>query len=161
MDRFRPKILQTLILPGLAFFNSVPSLHLHMLVRRNSPTLALWFSTSFALLWLTSSILYLASCSSDNASISLALRQVECPSGHEGVLKGPSPVLWDVVVALSLVSTLLYATHAGMAAYVRVVMRREEKEFKRSGGSVSLAEVDPAQAQEARDRWTRLGRYEL
>lgn len=76
------------------------------------------------------------------------------------VLKGPAPVLWDVVVALSLMSTMLYATHAGMAEYVRVVMKREEREMKRRG-SVAVNVVDPVEAQEARDRWVALGRYEL
>lgn len=156
----RPKILQTLILPGLAFFNSVPSLHLHMLVRKNPPGLALFFSSSLALLWLVSAILFLVSCSSDSASISLALRQTECPKGHVGVRSGPSPAIWNVVVAFSLVSAVLYSMHAGMAAYVKVVVTREEREKKRSG-AVDLVVVDPAELELARERWTELGRHEL
>ncbi len=131
-----------------------------MLVRRNPPSLALWFSASLAILYLTSAILFLAACTSGSSSVSLGLRRVECPQGQAGVLKGPSPVLWDIVVALSLMSTILYATHAGMAVYVRRVIEREDAESKRRG-DVALAEVDPEEAREARERWTRLGRYEL
>jgi len=154
-----PKILQTLILPGLEFFNTIPSLHCHMLLRRNPPILALWFSSIFAILFLTSSILYIASCAS--GAPAGALQDTECSTGYRGVQFGPSPALWAIVVALSLVSTVGYATHAAMAAYVRVVMNRTEAENKRSGIPVHSQEVDPALAQEARDRWERLGRYEL
>jgi hypothetical protein len=113
-----------------------------------------------ALLWLTSSILYLVSCSTNSTSIPLGLRQVECAKGHVGVQSGPNHVVWDVVVAFSMVSTVLYIIHAGMAAYVRVVVKREKMEKKRNP-DVRLTVVDPDVAQLARERWEALGRYEL
>jgi len=157
-DMTVPKILQTLILPGLSFFNTLPSLHLHMLVRRNPPAMALSFSSILAVLWFTSAILYLAACS-DSSSASVGLQRTECAKGHRGVVVyGPGPGLWGVVVALSLVSAVLYASHAGMAAYVMMVVRRKEKEDK-VNGVPAPEEVDPNMAQEARDRWMRLQRF--
>jgi hypothetical protein len=156
----RPKIIQTLILPGLAFFNSVPSLHLHMLARRNEPGMALGFSAVLAVLWLASAVLFLVSCGSDSASISLALRQTECPKGHVGVRSGPSPTVWNVVVACSVMSAVLYMMHAGMAGYVRAVVNREERE-KRRRGDVELVVANPEEVELARERWAMAGRYEL
>ena len=129
-----------------------------MLSRRNPPKLAIWFSTSMFLLFLTSSILYLVSCES-GTRISLALRRTECAQGTPGVPVGPSATIWNIVVAFSIVSTILYGTHAAMA----IVVLRSLKEKKRTGSisSVDPAAVDPDLAQKARDRWRAAMRYEL
>jgi len=49
-------IIQTLLVPGCSFFNAIPSIHLHMLLRNNPPKLALWVSSTFVILYLTSAL---------------------------------------------------------------------------------------------------------
>lgn len=154
-----PQILQTIILPGLSFFNTLPSLHIHLLLRRNPPMLVIWFSTSLSLLYLVSILLYLISCTgSSYTSIPLGLRKVECYQGRGYETIGPGKALWGVVVAFSILSMLLYAVHASMAWIVRGSMKREEAENKDNGEAHVMSEDTQ---REARERWQRLARYEL
>lgn len=148
-----PKIIQTLLIPGCSFFNAIPSLHLHLLLRGNPPILAIWCSSSFAIVYLVSSIVFLASCTT-STSTSHALRQAECARGtSDGLNYGVSKSVWGAMVATSLLSAVLYACHAGMAVYVRKTIQRN----KESG---IVEAVDPAQeearAQKARDLWVKM-----
>ncbi|MCJ1269987.1 hypothetical protein MMC22_009880 [Lobaria immixta] len=108
--------------------------------------------TVFAIVYLVSSIVLLASCTT-STSTSNALRRTECPQGtssspNEGVSKS----VWDAMVTTSLLSAALYACHAGMAVYVKKVIKRKKE------AGIEEA-VDPAQeearAQKARDLWVK------
>ena len=144
-------VFQTLLLPGIAFFNAPTSLHLHLLTRRNPPGLALTFSGILSICFLLNSLLWLVSCTSNVASTQ-AFLNVECPKGIRAVTEGPSKPLWDVMVAFGLLSAVLYACHAGMALYVM-------RDRKRKGPEViEHIELNSDEAQIARDRWARIQR---
>ena len=145
------RILQPILLPGLSFFNALPSLHLHLLVRSNPPTLALWFSTSFAILYLTSSLLLVISCTS--TSVSQSLRQTECAVGTaSGPSIGISKGAWGAFVAFNFLSTVMYLCHAGMAFYVKRVMKQ-----KMESGILEVEDPEKVEArkQKARDLWVK------
>lgn len=63
-----------------------------------------------------------------------------------------SKSVWDAMVTTSLLSAALYACHAGMAVYVKKVIKRKKE------AGIEEA-VDPAQeearAQKARDLWVK------
>ena len=155
---FSPKIIQTLIIPGLSFFNTLPSLHAHLLIRRNPPLLAIWFSSSFVIMMLISPILMLGSCV-NNPSAGLALRQAECyagtpgPGGDSGVAKS----IWALMVTFSLFSALGYGLHLAMA----VKVYRVEK-WKKAQGIVEA--VDPEEEErrkaKARELWIKMANRE-
>ncbi|KAI9881581.1 MAG: hypothetical protein M1830_000145 [Pleopsidium flavum] len=148
-----PNIIQTILLPGLSFFNALPSLHLHLLLRSNPPILAIWFSSIFAILYLTSSIFLLVSCST-SISTDYGLRQTECARDTlGGSTIGVSRSIWDTMVALSLLSAVLYACHAGMAVYVMKDIKRRKED-----GIVEDPEKAEARAQKARDLWVQMTR---
>ena len=144
-------VFQTLLLPGIAFFNAPTSLHLHLLTRRNPPGLALTFSGIIAICFLINSLLWLVSCASD-VTATQSFLNVECPKGLRGVTDGPSKPLWDLMIAFGLLSAALYGGHAGMALYVMRDMRRKGPEV------VEHIEMNSAEAQKARDRWTQIQR---
>jgi len=144
-------VVQTLLLPGIAFFNAPTSLHLHLLTRRNPPGLALTFSGIIAICFLLNSLLWLVSCTS-NVVATQSFINVECPKGLRGVTDGPSKPVWDLMIAFGLLSAVFYAGHAGMALYVMRDMRRKGPEV------VEHIELNSAEAQTARDRWARIQR---
>lgn len=60
--------------------------------------------------------------------------------------------MWGLAVALGFVSAALYACHAAMAWFVW-------RTLKEKGEEVPVPiESDSAEAQRARDKWTRLSR---
>jgi len=143
-----PKIIQTLLIPGLSFFNTLPSLHAHLLIRRNPPKLAIWFSSSFVVMMLLSPILMLGSCI-NSPSASPALRQAECyagtpgPGGDSGVTKS----IWGLMVACSLLSALGYAVHLAMA----IKVHRVEK-WKKDQGMVEAVDPEEEERRKAKAR---------
>ena len=148
-----PKIIQTLLIPGLSFFNTLPSLHAHLLLRRNPPLLAIWFSSIFTVMMAISPILMLASCV-NSPSAGPALRQAECYRGTPGK-GGDSGVhlsIWALYVATTLLSAFLYAVHLGMAVYVR----RNLKAKAASGAddAIDLEEEERRRAK-ARELWKK------
>ena len=151
-------MIQTLIVPGLSFFNAIPSAHLHILARSNVPKLAICFSVPLSIIYLASAIVYLASgCFSNNAlndpdhhrQVS-ELRKNECPTVS-------TQTTWDVMVALQLLSGILYGVHAAMAA--KVHLYHKKKAHAIADGTL-VEEVDleakARREQEARDRWQRI-----
>jgi hypothetical protein len=147
-------VIQALIIPGLSFFNAIPSAHLHILARSNPPKLAIWFSTILAICYLASSIVYLvAGCFSgsyDWRHPDNSLEKNDCPSGD-------SKTTWDVNVALQLVSFVCYALHAAMA--VRVFLFHRKRTAAIADGTL-VEEIDleakARREQEARERWQRI-----
>ncbi|KAF2740682.1 hypothetical protein EJ04DRAFT_548224 [Polyplosphaeria fusca] len=118
-------VLQPLILPCLSFFNTVPSLHLHLYTRTNNPALALSFSAILAVLYFVSALLNLIVCTPSTSTL-----RSECPRAHNDSLEqGPdiSPAFWDTCVALWLVSAVGYTLVAGAAGVVWVGTRRMER----------------------------------
>ena len=152
----RPKIIQPLILPGLSFFNAVPSLHLHILTRQNPPILALWFSSIFASLWLASFICYLVSCNLPASVTPLTLRQIECSTGSAGVMKGPTPAMWWIVVMFELIFVVLYTIHAAMAWKVK---KTEEKKKAEDNARGVVHMTTPEEAALARERWRKMTEF--
>lgn len=152
-------IIQTLLLPGCSFFNALPSLHLHMLLRSNPPRLALFFSTTFAILYLVDFIFSLAVCApSSPRHIPHGLRRAECAKGVAGgPTHGVSKAIWDTMAAFELLSVVAYAVHAAMAWKVARVLRgRKER------GEMEAVDPDEEEArrQKARDLWQRNYRME-
>jgi len=157
-DMTVPKIIQPLIFPGLAFFNAVPSLHLHCLTCRNPPILAMWFSGFFVIIWLGSSMTYLVACNLPTSSTSLELRRVECSTSAEGVRHGPKLAMWWVVVILELALLGLYACHGAMAWYVRKIETKKAAD-REAMGMVGVVTHTDEEAQKARERWRELVHY--
>lgn len=152
-------IIQTLLLPGCSFFNALPSLHLHMLLRSNPPRLALFFSTTFAILYLVDFIFSLAVCApSSPRHVPHGLRRAECAKGVAGgPTHGVSKAIWDTMAAFELLSVVAYAVHAAMAWKVARVLRgRKER------GEMEAVDPDEEEArrQKARDLWQRNYRME-
>lgn len=149
-----PKIIQTLIIPGLSFFNTLPSLHAHLLLRRNPPLLAIWFSSSFVIMMLISAVVMLGSCI-NNPSAGPALRQAECYAGTpgEGGDSGVAKSIWALIVTCNLLSAVGYAIHLAMA----IKVHRVEK-WKKSQGIVEP--VDPEEEErrkaKARELWIKM-----
>ncbi|EXJ56883.1 hypothetical protein A1O7_07227 [Cladophialophora yegresii CBS 114405] len=142
------QVIQPILIPGLAFFNAIPSLHLHVLARINPPRLALWFSATFSILHFVSSILFLGSCVNNDANG--PLQRNECPSrtgGNEGI--------WDVMVALQFVSAVLYALVAAMAWKVKRVLESRDERIAQGTEMMSQEEKERRES-EARERWKYL-----
>lgn len=152
-----PMIIQTLLLPGCSLFNTIPSIHLHMLLRNNPPRLAMWFSFAFALLYLTSVLLSLAACKSSTSAVPAGLRRAECPQGTPGgPVQGVSKSVWDVMLAFQVSSIAGYTLHGAMAWKVhRVLKSRKER------GEVEAVDPDEEakRRQRARELWTK--NYEM
>jgi len=114
-----PQVIQPLIVPALAFFNTIPSLHLHVLARSNNPRLAMVFSGLLAAVFLGSAVVFLPPCTGGsapdanaNANVQISTYQrTECPGGgNKGV--------WATMVALQFISFVGYMVHFLMAAAV-------------------------------------------
>lgn len=152
-------IIQTLLIPGCSFFNALPSIHLHMLLRNNPPKMAICFSSIFVVLYLCSAILSLAACAGSSPSgIPHGLRRAECPQGiaggpEQGVSKG----VWGTMVAFEVLSVIAYGIHASMAYKVHRVLK-----VRRERGEVEVLdpEQEEARKQKARDLWQKNYRME-
>ncbi|KAK4944260.1 hypothetical protein LTR10_016373 [Elasticomyces elasticus] len=143
------QVIQPLIVPGLSFFNAIPSLHLHVLARVNSPTLALWFSTILSVLMFASAVVFLGSCVGNHDPHG-SLARNECPSGTGG-----NGGVWDAMVALQLVSAVLYGLVAAMAWRVRRAIRAKDDRIAQGVEMVSQEEKERRES-EARERWRYL-----
>ncbi|KAL9064043.1 MAG: hypothetical protein Q9161_009126 [Pseudevernia consocians] len=154
-----PMIIQTLLIPGCSFFNAIPSIHLHMLLRNNPPKMAIWFSSIFVILYLCSAILSLAACAGSSPSgIPHGLRHAECPQGTPGGLEhGVSKAVWGTMVAFQFLSVVGYGIHGGMAYKVHRVLKG-----RRDRGEVEALdpEQEEARKQKARVLWERSYRME-
>ena len=142
------QVIQPILIPGLAFFNAIPSLHLHVLARVNPPRLALWFSTTLSLMYFVSSILFLGACVNNDSHSSL--QRNECPSGTGG-----NKSIWDVMVALQFISAVLYGMVAAMAWKVKQVLENREERIAQGTEMVSQEEKERRES-EARERWKHL-----
>lgn len=91
-------------------------------------------------------------CTTSTTHGSLGLRKLECYQGTRGVSKGVSRYVWGLVVALGFVSAALYVCHAAMAWFVWRTVKAKGEE-----APVPI-EADSAEAQRAREKWTRLAR---
>ena len=153
----RPKIIQTLLIPGCSFFNAIPSIHLHLLLRNNPPALAICFSSIFAIVYFVDSVLMLSSCS---ASAPLALRRTECPAGTPGLSAtgSVSRGIWAAMGATGLVSAVGYSLHAGMAFYVRSVLN-----YRKAQGLEEAVDPDEQEAerQKARELWIKMANRDI
>ncbi|KAI4242321.1 MAG: hypothetical protein L6R40_004050 [Gallowayella cf. fulva] len=150
-----PKIIQTLLIPGCSFFNVIPSLHLHLLLRINPPTLALCFSSIFSFVYLFSTLLMLASCGPSAKGVLRPLRRSECYLGIEGgpTRYGVTKGIWAAFQACNLLSAILYAYHAALAYYVlRGINQRK------AAGIVEVEdpEVIAERRAKAREEWVRM-----
>ena len=146
-------VVQSLIIPGLSFFNAIPSAHLHILARSNPPKLAIWFSSILSLCYITSAVVYLAAGCLGNYNPnrpSNNFQRNDCPSGS-------TTVTWDVNVALQLLSFVCYTMHAAMAVKVH---RFHKKRTQAIEGGTLVEEIDlqakARREQEARERWQRI-----
>lgn len=151
-------IIQTLLIPGCSFFNTVPSLHLHMLLRNNPPRMAMIFSAIFATLYITSAILSLAVCEGSGSGIPGGLRRAECPQGTPGgPVKGVKKGVWDVMVAFQFLSFLGYVVHGTMAWKVYSV-----EKGKKDRGEVEAVDPDEEEKRRvlARELWAKNYRME-
>lgn len=158
LTRFRPKIIQTLLIPGCSFFNAIPSLHLHLLIRINPPTMALWFSSIFSFIYLFSTVLMLASCGPDGAAVPGTLRRSECYVGIKGGPQkyGISKGVWVAFQVCNLLSAIAYAYHASLAYYVlRGINRRK------AAGEIEVEDPDviAAKRAKAREEWIKMTRH--
>lgn len=142
------QVIQPLIVPGLSFFNAIPSLHLHVLARVNPPTLALWFSAILSVIMLVSAVMFLGSCVGYHGHTSL--QRDECPSGAGG-----NASVWDAMVALQLVSAVLYGLVAAMAWKVKRALESKDERIAAGIEMVSQEEKDRRES-EARERWRYL-----
>lgn len=115
-----PQVIQPLIVPALSFFNTIPSLHLHVLARSNHPILAMVFSSVLSVIFLGSAVVFLPPCVGGNAAgtfgtpdgrIVGSYQRTECPAGSRRAT-------WATMVALQFVSAVLYALHFAMALKV-------------------------------------------
>jgi len=142
------QVIQPILIPGLAFFNAIPSLHLHVLARVNPPRLALWFSTSLSLMHFVSSLLFIGACVNNHSQGSL--QRNECPSGTGG-----NESIWDVMVALQFVSAVLYGSVAAMAWKVKIMLEKRDQRIAEGTEMVSQEEKERRES-EARERWKHI-----
>ncbi|KIX03077.1 uncharacterized protein Z518_06627 [Rhinocladiella mackenziei CBS 650.93] len=142
------QVIQPILIPGLCFFNAIPSLHLHVLARVNPPRLALWFSTTLSITLLVSSVLFLGACVGNNSRGSL--QRSECPGATGGLAR-----IWDIMVALQLVSAVLYGLVAAMAWTVKRALEAREQRIATGEEMVSQEEKERRES-EARERWKYL-----
>ncbi len=134
------QVIQPLIVPALSFFNTIPSLHLHVLARSNNPVMAMWFSGLLCVLFVGSAVAFIPPCADlgswgpgpeGRLSSVSGYQRTECPPGSkQGV--------WGAMVALQFVTGVGYATHFAMAWWVRRQIGRYETGL-RSGDIVELA----------------------
>ena len=150
-----PRIIQTLLIPGCSFFNAIPSLHLHFLLRSNPPRLAIWFSSIFSVVYLVSALLILASCA---ATAPLNLRNAECPAGTAGVDSGVSRGIWAGLGVTCLLSAIAYGTHASMAYYVKRVLDQRKRD-----GLVPAEDPEAIEARnaKARELWVKMTNHDV
>jgi len=142
------QVIQPLIVPGLSFFNAIPSLHLHVMARANSPTLAIWFSTTLSVIMFASAIIFLAACVGNNSHGSM--QRNECPAATGGLSS-----VWDVMVALQFVSAVLYAVVVAMAWRVKRALADKDERIARGLEMVTQEEKERRES-EARERWRYL-----
>ncbi|OAL36138.1 hypothetical protein AYO20_04552 [Fonsecaea nubica] len=142
------QVIQPILIPGLAFFNAIPSLHLHVLARVNPPRLALWFSATLSIVHFISSILFMGACVGNHSHGSL--QRNECPAATGG-----NEDIWDVMVALQFVSAVLYGAVAAMAWKVRTVVEARDERIAQGVEMVSEEEKQRRES-EARERWKYL-----
>lgn len=145
------QVVQPLIVPGLSFFNTIPSLHLHVLARSNNPLLAMVFSSIMAALYLASAVVFLPPCAGADAFTTLrGYGGTECPVGSD---RG----VWAGMVALQFASALGYALHFAMAWKVRGVVKRQERMEREGIVMVVVDEEEKAKREEeARRRWREI-----
>ena len=113
--------------------------------------MAICFSSTFAIVYFVDSVLMLASCS---ASAPLGLRRTECPAGTAGAPSATvSRGIWAAMGATGLLSATCYSVHAGMAFYVRKVLR-----YRKAQGIEETVDPDEQEAerQKARDLWIKM-----
>ncbi|OAP63326.1 hypothetical protein AYL99_02553 [Fonsecaea erecta] len=142
------QVIQPILIPGLAFFNAIPSLHLHVLARVNPPRLALWFSATLSIIHFVSSVLFMGACVGNHSHGSL--QRNECPSATGG-----SEGIWDAMVALQFISAVLYGLVAVMAWKVRKVVEARDERIAQGVEMVSEEEKQRRES-EARERWKYL-----
>ena len=130
-----------------------------MLLRNNPPRMAIWFSSTFVLLYLCSALLSLAACAGSSPSaIPPGLRRAECPQGTPGgPARGVGKGVWDTMVAFQFLSVVAYGLHGAMAWKVQRVLRG-----RRERGEVEALdpEQEEARKQKARDLWQKNYRME-
>jgi hypothetical protein len=143
------QVLQPLIVPGISFFNAIPSLHLHVLARVNPPRLAIWFSTSISICYFASGIIFLASCVG-RSKFTESVQRNECPEGAQGNAK-----VWDAMVTLLIISGVLYFLHATMAWKVKTALEDQEQRIDAGVEMVSPEEIERRHS-EARERWKHI-----
>ena len=143
-------VVQSLIVPGLSFFNAIPSAHLHILARSNVPKMAIWFSVILSPIYFASAIVYLAAGCIARHPPHNDLQKNDCPTES-------LRTTWDIMVALQLVSGACYALHAAMAVRVFVFHKKRNRAIQE--GTI-VEEIDleakARREQEARDRWKRI-----
>ena len=156
-----PQVIQPLIIPALSFFNTIPSLHLHVLARSNHPLMALIFSSILAVIFIASAIVFLPPCVGDNTPPSAkalgsgvqlsGYQRTECPSGNN---RG----LWAVMVVLQFLTGIGYALHAAMAWSVRSAVQQRDQAIA-SGDLVEMVDEEEKRRreEEARQRWREMG----
>ncbi|KAL6719669.1 hypothetical protein ACLMJK_001590 [Lecanora helva] len=143
-----PMIIQTLLVPGCSFFNTIPSLHLHMLLRNNPPRMAMIMSAIFVVFFLASAVLMLAACESSKSGIPGGLRRAQCPQGISGgPTHGVSKAVWDVMVVFQFFSVVGYTVHGVMAWKVHKVLKR-----RKESGEVEMVNPDEEEARKAKAR---------
>lgn len=151
-------IIQTLLIPGCSFFNTIPSIHLHMLLRNNPPRMAMWFSFIFVLVYLVSIIVSLAVCVSPASSIPSGLRHAECTEGTPGgPTHGVQKSVWDIMLVFQFLSLVGYTVHGIMAWKVHRVLK-----WRRQTGEEEAIDPDAEEARrvKARELWARNYRME-
>lgn len=151
-------IIQTLLIPGCSFFNTIPSIHLHMLLRNNPPRMAIWFSSTFVILYLTSAIFMLATCLSPASGVPHGLRRAQCAQGMPGGPRhGVTKSVWDVMVVFQFFSVMGYMVHGVMAWKVYSVLKK-----KKQSGEVEMVDPDEEEARKAKARelWQKNYRME-
>lgn len=143
------QVIQPLVVPGISFFNAIPSLHLHVFARVNPPRLAVWFSTSLALCFFISAIFFLGSCVGNDSTTGQISRN-ECPAGAQG-----NQQVWDAMVTLQMLSGVLYSLHAAMGLTVDKALRNQERRIEQGIEMVSEEEKERRHSM-ARERWKHL-----
>lgn len=129
-----------------------------MLLRNNPPKLAMWFSSAFVILYLTSALVSLAACAGGPKGIPHGLRKAECPQGTVGgPTRGVKKAVWDCMLVFQFFSIVAYAIHGTMAWKVHHVLKG-----RKDRGEIEAVDPDEEEAtrQKARDLWNRMYRIE-
>ncbi len=119
-----------------------------MLLRNNPPRMAIWFSSIFVILYLTSVLLSLAVCESPASGIPGGLRRAQCPQGTDGgPTHGVQKSVWDVMMVFEWFSIMGYTVHGVMAWKVQSVLKgRKER------GEEEQVDPDEEEARRAKAR---------